>query len=153
MSKDASKISRDTPGLKSFAAVAFAGLDACTPAPEEEAWRVVPVEPTEAMLQGACDKHTPGKPMSDDRPEECPRFQTRRRIYAAMLEASPVVPVGSGEALRSGLEAAYKAPIGKRWWPELAEDRKAVARILNSPILMQTIADALRAAFPQEAGK
>lgn len=37
MSKDASKISRDTPGLKSLAAVAFAGLDACTPAPEGEA--------------------------------------------------------------------------------------------------------------------
>ena len=49
----------------------------------------VPREPTEAMLQGACDKHKPGQPMSEDRPEECPRFQTRRRIYRAMLAASP----------------------------------------------------------------
>ncbi len=52
----------------------------------------VPREPTEAMLQGACDKHKPGQPMSEDRPEECPRFQTRRRIYRAMLAASPPQP-------------------------------------------------------------
>jgi len=53
------------------------------------AWRLVPVEPTEAMLQGACDKHTPGQPMSKHRGDECPRFATRRRIYAKMLAASP----------------------------------------------------------------
>ena len=58
----------------------------------------VPREPTEAMLQGACDKHKPGQPMSEDRPEECPRFQTRRRIYAAMLAASPQGDGSSADA-------------------------------------------------------
>ena len=57
----------------------------------------VPREPTEVMLQGACDKHKPGQPISEDRPEECPRFQTRRRIYRAMLAASHQGEGSSGE--------------------------------------------------------
>ena len=64
----------------------------------EPVWRTVPVEPTAAMLQGACEKHTPGQPMSKDRPDECPRFETRRRIYAKMLQAAPA-PDGMREAI------------------------------------------------------
>lgn len=59
-------------------------------------WQTMPVEPTEAMLQGACDKHTPGQPMSEDRPYECPRFETRRRIWRKMTAAAPA-PVSTNE--------------------------------------------------------
>lgn len=55
----------------------------------------VPVEPTLEMLQGACENHTPGVPMSEDRPEECRRFETRRRIWRKMVAAAPR-PIGEG---------------------------------------------------------
>lgn len=52
---------------------------------------IVPKEPTEAMLQGACATHVPGQPMSNrtggDR--ECPGFERRRRIWADMVAAAP----------------------------------------------------------------
>lgn len=48
--------------------------------------------PTEAMLQPACDKHTPGQSMGPnwhtkiDDGEECPHFKARRRIWASMID-------------------------------------------------------------------
>ena len=55
-------------------------------------------EPTAAMLQGACEKHTPGLPMSATTPswrgpeydsqDECPRFVTRRSIWQKMIDAA-----------------------------------------------------------------
>ncbi len=58
---------------------------------------VVPREPTEAMLQGACAEHRPGRPMQETTPRagrehdtrECPMFATRRRIWSAMIAATP----------------------------------------------------------------
>ena len=44
-------------------------------------------EPDEAMLQPGCTKHKPGAPMSDDRPEECPTFVRRRKVWANMIDA------------------------------------------------------------------
>lgn len=41
------------------------------------------------------------------------------------------------------LQAAHDMPRGKRWLPELAEDRKAIRRIQNSPALIDAIVDAL----------
>lgn len=49
---------------------------------------IVPREPTDAMLQGACEKHTPGQPMSEGM-RECPGFVRRRRIWADMIAAAP----------------------------------------------------------------
>lgn len=50
---------------------------------------VVPIEPTNAMLQGACKSHTPGMSMGADRfgrvSGECPSFDRRRRIWADMI--------------------------------------------------------------------
>ncbi len=59
-------------------------------------WKMVPVEPTEAMISGACAKHTPGQPMNPDPKSfghhECPAFDRRRRIWADMIAASPQSP-------------------------------------------------------------
>jgi hypothetical protein len=61
-----------------------------TPAPEGEAWRTVPVEPTEAMIEAANALSGPGTGVNYVQldPED---------FYAAMLAASPVVPAPEGE--------------------------------------------------------
>ncbi len=61
-----------------------------TPAPEGKAWRTVPVEPTEAMIEAANALSGPGTGVNYVQldPED---------FYAAMLAASPVVPVGREE--------------------------------------------------------
>lgn len=65
---------------------------------ETGGWVLVPREPTEEMLQPACQKHPVGKPMRDPDPvtgrtyEECPGFDKRRRIWASMLAAAPPSP-------------------------------------------------------------
>jgi len=60
---------------------------AAPPAPEGEAWRTVPVEPTEAMIAAANALWGEGTGVNyvQLEPED---------FYAAMLAASPVVPVG-----------------------------------------------------------
>jgi hypothetical protein len=65
-------------------------------------------EPTADMLQGACEKHTPGLPMSAttpswrgpeyDSPDECPRFDTRRRIWQKMIDAALAWPTSDDVA-------------------------------------------------------
>lgn len=77
-----------------FGPLATAALTAI----REAGYAVVPIEPTEAMLQGACEKHRPGQPMSATTPhwrgpewdtdEECPSFVRRRKIYRAMINAA-----------------------------------------------------------------
>lgn len=67
-------------------------------------WILVPREPTDAMLQGACAKHTPGQPMATDpkRPHahvECPAFRRRRQIWRDMIATSPPPdPIDTGSA-------------------------------------------------------
>ena len=69
---------------------------------------LVPREPTAEMLQGACDKHIPGKPMNPPgatcrrgryhfplSEEECPRFVARRKIWKSMIDAA--LTTSSGE--------------------------------------------------------
>jgi hypothetical protein len=56
------------------------------------------------------------------------------------------------ERLRDGLFAAYKMKRGKRWWPELAEDRKAIVRLTRSPQLLETIAAAFTQGESRQAG-
>lgn len=80
---------------------------------------VVPVEPTDAMLQGGCAKHTPGQPMSPDSPfhdRECPSFERRRRIWADMIASAPASPaVGLEEAvglLREMLDGCVGPLVG-----------------------------------------
>lgn len=63
-------------------------------------------EPTDAMLAGACEKHTPGQPMSATTPlpgwhddeRECPRFVTRRRIWQRMIDAALAWPTSDDVA-------------------------------------------------------
>lgn len=63
---------------------------------EQQGFVRVPVEPTEAMLQGACAKHRPGRPMQETTPvrgyendtAECPAFVKRRSIWSAMISAA-----------------------------------------------------------------
>lgn len=43
-------------------------------------------EPDDAMLQPGCAKHTPGVPVSEDRPDECPAFVRRRKVWANMID-------------------------------------------------------------------
>lgn len=64
-----------------------ADIKARTPAPEGEAWRTVPSEPTEAMIAAANALWGEGTGVNyvQLEPED---------FYAAMLAASPVVPVG-----------------------------------------------------------
>jgi hypothetical protein len=68
-------------------AEAIAAWNRRTPAPEGEAWRTVPVEPTEAMIAAANALWGDGTGVNYVQldPED---------FYAAMLAASPVVPVG-----------------------------------------------------------
>lgn len=65
---------------------------------------VVPIEPTNAMLQGACKSHTPGMSMGADRfgrvSGECPSFDGRRRIWADMI--SRYLPSAPNQAKEAG---------------------------------------------------
>lgn len=65
---------------------------------------VVPIEPTNAMLQGACKSHTPGMSMGADRfgrvSGECPSFDRRRRIWADMI--SRYLPSAPNQAKEAG---------------------------------------------------
>ena len=67
-----------------------ADMEGRTPAPEGEAWRTVPVEPTEAMIAAANALWGEGTGVNyvQLEPED---------FYAAMLAASPVVLVGREE--------------------------------------------------------
>ena len=121
MSEDASKISRDTPGLKSFAAVVFAGLDARTPAPEGVVQTDPPVVPAPegVFVSETCEGEVCwcGKPAVRKVGEEFAydepnpnRHNLTRYICAhhfaelmgpagaRSVGIAPVVPVGSGEA-------------------------------------------------------
>jgi len=73
----------DERGSDAYKSAAIAAWNRRTPAPEGEAWRTVPVEPTEAMLKAGCAI-----------PGVC--LETGRKMWRAMLAASPVVPVGVG---------------------------------------------------------
>lgn len=65
---------------------------------------MVPIEPTNAMLQGACKSHTPGMSMGADRfgrvSGECPSFDRRRRIWADMI--SRYLPSAPNQAKEAG---------------------------------------------------
>jgi hypothetical protein len=67
------------------------------------------------MLQGGCDKHTPGQHMSE-RPggdRECPAFARRRRIYADMLATAPAPPVDGWQAIETISDANVIVP--RQW--------------------------------------
>jgi hypothetical protein len=75
-----------------------------TPAPEGEAWRTVPVEPTEAMIAAANALWGEGTGVNyvQLEPED---------FYADMLAASPVVPVGVSEDQRQRVAEIVEAAI------------------------------------------
>jgi hypothetical protein len=81
-----------------------ADMKARTPAPEGEAWRTVPVEPTEAMIEAAHALWGEGTGVNyvQLEPED---------FYAAMLAAAPVVPVG-----REEIAAILESYIGASTW-------------------------------------
>jgi hypothetical protein len=61
-------------------------MEAPTPAPEGEAWRTVPVEPTEAMLVNGREALMPLVRLDS--------YGPLIGVWGDMLAASPVVPVG-----------------------------------------------------------
>jgi hypothetical protein len=71
----------------------YVRVDLATPRPEHseagDGWRLVPVEPTEAMLNNGASAHP----------------ETRRSIWKAMLEAAPYQPK-TGEGWNATIEAA-----------------------------------------------
>jgi hypothetical protein len=75
-------------------------MKARTPAPEGEAWRTVPVEPTEAMIKA-------GETAAWDDSNAMPAIRAMRKAYAAMLAASPVVPVGVRRRVLDELDKAW----------------------------------------------
>ena len=72
-------------------------MEARTPAPEVEAWRTVPVEPTEAMLVNGREALMPLVRLDS--------YGPLIGVWEDMLAASPVVPVGVSEVLDAA--AAY----------------------------------------------
>lgn len=77
-----------------------------------EAWRSVPTEPTEAMIEAA-QRATPTTYLYDGEP---------RNIYAAMIAAAPAPDVGMREAIAKtidtvldGIDRDEGEPGG--WWP------------------------------------
>jgi len=101
-------------------------MEARTPAPEGEAWRVVPVEPTEAMMRAA---ELAGLGDPDEHHET-----VIARLWSAMLAASPVVPVGSGETLErqaAEIERLREAlePIAARPVPDGCTDNALIGWI------------------------
>jgi hypothetical protein len=65
-----------------------------TPAPEGEAWRTVPVEPTADMRRAFEDARPDTAVQDDEGGWTAPYTEWFRARYTAMLAASPVVPVG-----------------------------------------------------------
>jgi hypothetical protein len=70
------------------------------PAPEGEAWRTVPVEPTEAMIEA-------GETAAWDDSNAMPAIRAMRKAYAAMLATSPVVPVEVRRRVLDELDKAW----------------------------------------------
>jgi len=95
-------------------------IKARTPAPEGEAWRTVPVEPTEAMIEAA-QRATPTTYLFDG---------DRHNIWSAMLAASPVVPAPEGEVvawqrrMRNVKAAAYHPWSQWSSWKECTEAQR-----------------------------
>ncbi len=106
-----------------------ADIKARTPAPEGEAWRTVPVEPTEAMIAAANALWGEGTGVNyvQLEPED---------FYAAMLAASPVVPVGMEEVARIIFDATYDARHGstsemEAFWSRCDEAAEAILATLR----------------------
>jgi len=77
------------------------------PAPEGEAWRTVPVEPTEAMVRAFGDARPDNAIQDDEGGWSAPSSDWFRAKYTAMLAASPVVPVGVRERVLDELDKAW----------------------------------------------
>ena len=89
-----------------------ADMETRTPAPEGEAWRTVPVEPTEAMIAA-------GEKAAWDDTNAMPAIRAIRKAYAAMIAASPVVPVGVGreEIAKALFDRHWSAVSASPKWP------------------------------------
>ena len=104
------------------------------PAPEGEAWRTVPVEPTEAMIEAANALSGPGTGVNYVQldPED---------FYAAMLAASPVVPKTADEikaVVMAWLDADDPASWGdfeKRLNAAVSDDASPVVPVGVSEVL------------------
>lgn len=107
-----------------------------TPAPEGEAWRTVPVEPTEAMLDAACES---GPDTSAGRFD----YSDGRNVWQTMLAASPVVPVGVS---REGIIKAVRPVLDRHPMIDSSQSHKL-------DIQAGWVADAILAALrPTDTG-
>lgn len=104
-------------------------------------------EPTVDMLQDACEKHTPGLPMSATTPhwrgpewdsdEECPSFVRRRKIWNKMIDAALAWPTSDDVAKamsarqsqdRNGLGPKDGGSVGAADAPETPHQRTTSER-------------------------
>jgi len=117
-----------------FCSNAFHLASPVVPAPEGEAWRTVPVEPTEVMIKAANALWGNGTGVNyvQLEPED---------FYAAMLAASPVVPVGSGETLPPiSLDGPHKIAEHRQWLARQLldsrqDDAEAYSTVIYSPAM------------------
>jgi len=105
-----------------------ADMKARTPAPEGEAWRTVPVEPTEAMLVNGREALMPLVRLDS--------YGPLIGVWEDMLAASPVVPVGVREEVEITEDWLAMArscqPVGGIVWhvPMCQTEIDAIAAIL-----------------------
>jgi hypothetical protein len=101
----------DDRGSDAYKSAAIAAWNRRTPAPEGEAWRTVPVEPTEAMLVNGREALMPLVRLDS--------YGPLIGVWEDMLAASPVVPVGvSREDIAKTLfERHWSAVSASPKWP------------------------------------
>jgi len=95
----------DERGSDAYKSQAIAAWNRRPPAPEGEAWRTVPREPTEAEIKAVQAALTGPAPAYTGRTNTLDRFNLlARHVASAMLAASPIVPAPEGEVVCSGCE-------------------------------------------------
>jgi hypothetical protein len=104
-----------------------------TPAPEGEAWRTVPVEPTEAMLVNGREALMPTYRLLTCGP--------LIGVWKDMLAAAPVVPVGSDDTLPPiSLDGPHKIGEHRQWLARQLldsrqDDAEAYSTVIYSPAM------------------
>lgn len=106
-----------------------------------DGWQLVPIEPTEDMLRevdedvgGHCYSCTKWRASDDD----C------RRVYAAMLSATPSAPIEAQQSVTQALEVLKDAQLAIAPSP----DKCRKSREVNRWIYLQSVIDGLQALIP-----
>jgi hypothetical protein len=108
-------------------AVGAGGVQALSAGPV--GWKLVPMEPTQAMLRAATEHSA-----------NCGGMASGRSYYAAMLAASPTPPAEQPAA--QSMQAALKAAPGEPgWWRKRADEIETQVALTGSPEAMRCYTD------------